>query len=174
MTTKLGSILLFPRGGFIANLLYWPIRFFDPDPWVRKNHKVWGRYWHMAFITGKDSRYDEWVARSVELGGTHYRRLSEFKKVPVVVNWIATTDSLMVWDYLQQHAIREYSALGYLICTLNRLTRGIFPAWERKGKMYCWQDAAEWAEFNADEWMPYGEMAYMPLFVKKAVERGLL
>jgi hypothetical protein len=166
MMIKLGSILLFPRGGVLANVLSVLIKFLDPDPWVRNNWRVWSKYWHMAIVVGWDSKYNDWVVRSVEGGGAKYRNLKDFKYQPAVFNLITEEiDTDDISGYIQHHPCKGYDALGYIACAANRLSRGVIPAVEGRW-MYCWEDSCEFCEFFGEEWMPYGEMAYMPVFVK--------
>lgn len=170
---KLGTILLHKRAGTLAFVLSTLIHYLDPDPWVRQNYKLWGHLWHMSFICGWDNNHHDWIVRSVGARGVEYKRLSEFKEV-TPVNWFDESklglDLDIIDAYCDAHPCKGYYGFGYIVAFFNRITRGRFPAFEKKGRMYCWQDVAEFCEFGGKEWQPYGEMAYMPTFFKAMKE----
>jgi hypothetical protein len=174
---KSGTLFLHPRSGFLPFVLSWLIRWLDPDPWVRKNFKVWGKYWHLTFAYAWEPKQSDWGLRSVEGTGIKYRTLRSFKDAPTPVNWISSgtlgVDQSVIDNYCLCNDMKGYDGVGYIFTALNRLTRGVFPAIENK-HFYCWEDNAEFCECMGQEWMPYGEMAYMPVLVKKCVEKKLL
>jgi hypothetical protein len=165
---KIGTVLLHKRSGALAWCLTWPMRFIDPDPWVRKNFNLWGRYWHMSFVCGWNKEKQDWIVRSVEGRGIAYRLLSEFNPAPTPVNWAFDVEEHEVQDYCATHPAKGYDAIGYIQCAANRITRGVIPA-VRNRFLYCWEDVSMFCEWASRGWMPYAEMPYMPVFLKEVL-----
>jgi hypothetical protein len=163
----IGTIVLHKRAGPLAWCLCWPMRFIDPDPWVREHFDTWGKYWHMSFVCRWDNENKDWVVRSVEGSGIKYRLLNSFPEGSTVqVNWLPHVDTDEVEEYCQTHPCKGYDAIGYIQCAVNRLTRGLIPA-VRNRWLYCWEDVSMFCEWAGHGWTPYFDMPYMPAFIKK-------
>lgn len=167
---RLGSIVLHPRmPGVLPAILPTMIRVLDSDPWIRDNWQDWWPYWHMSWVCGLDD--DGWIVRNVSGNGVTYPHLDSFPGPLVIVNWLPELTPADCRAFDKHFPCRGYDVIGYAFCAMNRLSRGLFPAIQDKN-LYCWEDIANLAYFFGRPWMPFGEMAYMPLFVKAWRLRG--